>query len=270
MSGCSATLCVHPLDVVRVAVQLDGQGAMKYSGPFAAAADVYKTRGLVRGLYTGIQAGIFRQVAYGMPRLAMYPAFLAKLKGEDATVSTAKKLAAGCAAGGIASFAGCPSEVALVRMNAEALLPPSERASLRQLLRSRVAEAGLGSLWAGAGPTVARACLLNAGQLGIYSEAKEQMTTLGFSGIPLMFCSSLVASVAAVGLSCPADVIKSRVQNSSGASAVAVVKEAIQFEGPLALWRGMGPSVLKLAPHTVVSMIVLEKLSAIFLGVESM
>ena len=49
MSGCSATLCVHPLDVVRVAVQLDGQGAMKYSGPFAAAADD-KSRGLgVRG-----------------------------------------------------------------------------------------------------------------------------------------------------------------------------------------------------------------------------
>ena len=37
-------------------------------------------------------------------------------------------------------------------------------------------EEGVGTLWCGAAPTVGRAAMLNACQLGIYSEAKERLS----------------------------------------------------------------------------------------------
>ena len=97
----------------------------------------------------------------------------------------------------------------------------------------------MAALWGGAGPTMARACLLNAGQLGVYSEAKEQIgATTGMTGIPLMFCGSLVSAVAAVGMSCPADVMKSRMQNAAPgqyAGMTDAAKVLIKNEGVLAL-----------------------------------
>jgi hypothetical protein len=71
-------------------------------------------------------------------------------------------------------------------------------------------------------------------------------------------------AVAAVGLSCPADVIKSRVQNASPGQFTGLVdcaSKMIKAEGVLSLWKGAGPAWIKLTPHTVISFIVLEKLT---------
>ena len=44
--------------------------------------------------------------------------------------------------------------------------------------------------------------------------AKGIIIKAGLNGIPLQFTGSLVSAVAAVGMSCPADVLKSRMQNA--------------------------------------------------------
>jgi solute carrier family 25 oxoglutarate transporter 11 len=56
-------------------------------------------------------------------------------------------------------------------------------------------EEGISQLWEGAGPTVARAVLLNAGQLAVYSQAKSEVDKLGLSGTGNKFVSSLLASL---------------------------------------------------------------------------
>lgn len=81
-------------------------------------------------------------------------------------------------------------------------------------------EGGARALWTGASSTVVRAMLLNGGQLGVYSEAKAKLGRLApwlngsLNGLPLQFVSSLISATAAVLMSSPADVVKSRLQNA--------------------------------------------------------
>merc|ERR1712032_1448829 len=117
------------------------------------------------------------------------------------------------------------------------------------------------------------ACLLNAGQLGVYSEAKVRIqSTTGLSGIPLQFCSSLVSGFAATALCCPADVLKSRIQNSAPGMYAGVLDcmgRTVKAEGVLALWKGFLPAFVKLAPHTVISFIIMDNLSKWYTGKEA-
>jgi solute carrier family 25 oxoglutarate transporter 11 len=277
-AGIGATLVVHPLDVTRFHMQLDGQGgtAREFTSAFGCVKHIFKTQGLLSGLYAGISAGIFRQISYGTPRLAIYPVLLERFNNTEGQVLPFwKKLLLGSLAGGIAALAGVPSEVCLVRMGADSKKPLAERRNYKHVGDALVRIArdeGVSSLWGGTGPTVARACLLNAGQLGVYSQAKEALQDY-MSGIPLQFCASLVAAVAAVGMSCPADVVKTRLQNQVPGQYAGVadcVTVLLKQEGILALWKGFGPATVKVAPHSVISFIILDNLTHWYTGKSAM
>ena len=119
--------------------------------------------------------------------------------------------------------------------------------------------------------------LLNGGQLGCYSEAKERLTPLlpvtFLWGIPLQFTSGLVAATAATALSCPADVLKSRVQNSRPGQYSGMLDCAgklLKHEGVFALWKGAGPSVMKLAPHSVISLLLIDNITFFLTGAQAL
>ena len=108
----------------------------------------------------------------------------------------------------------------------------------------------------------------------VASQAKEVISEkTGMSGIPLKFSSAMVASVFAVGFSCPADVIKSRMQNMQPGEyegPVDCAKQMIRKEGLLSLYKGYTPAFIKLAPHTVISFIILDTLSQMILGKDTL
>lgn len=309
-----ATTVTHPLDVVRVRLQVDescvtdeclvdqkGLGVQKAN--MLSTARVIYMQGGVGGLYAGLQAGVVRQLTYGMPRMALFSiglAHLAKSSPDGSTVSFGTKLLLGSASGGIAACIGVPTEVSLVRMAADARESnPEQRRNYKGLVDCllRIAKTeGIGTLWVGVGMTVARAMLLNAGQLAVYSDAKLRLGALYLSQfgqvpplIPLMFVSAFCGALAAVALSCPADVLKSRVQNACGQdedqcdidgnlmvaagttpSAMAIARELYTNEGPRAFYKGAGPAVAKIAPHTVISFIILDSLTKYFTGAPAM
>jgi solute carrier family 25 (mitochondrial oxoglutarate transporter), member 11 len=275
VAGCGASCCVHPLDVVRINLQIDQAGARVYKNTFHCLSHIFK-KGGINGLYAGLSAGMLRQITYGMPRMAFVPILYDKVRspGEN-NLPLYKKLFCGAVAGGTASVIGVPSEVSLVRMSGDqklAMTDPNRRnyTSVFNALRRIAAEEGVGSLWKGATPTIARAILLNMGQMPVASQAKEIISEkTEMSGIPLKFSSAMVASVFAVGFSCPADVIKSRMQNMQTGEYTGPLdcaKKLIRSEGALALYKGYTPAFIKLAPHTVISFIILDTLSQIILG----
>ena len=135
-----------------------------------------------------------------------------------------RKLAMGCCSGGIGSFIGTPSELALVRLSADGKLPPAERRNYSNVIDciARISkEEGFTNLWRGATPTVLRATLLSSAQLGVTSEIKGHLSNSGwfgpngsnFYGLPMMFCSTLCSSFVANTVANPFDVIKSRMQS---------------------------------------------------------
>ena len=283
----TATCMVHPLDVIRVRLQVDtgkvaaaaaGANAKKAQTMLSTAALIWRTGGL-GGMYAGIQAGIARQLTYGMPRMAFFTMGMDWLsKGGEQTVTFAQKMLLGSMAGGVAASLGVPTEVSLVRMAADARIPdPAMRRNYGGIVDAiaRIArEEGVGSLWTGTMTTVGRAMLLNAGQLAVYSEAKTRVNKYtGMEGLRLQFVSAFIGATAAVALSCPADVLKSRIQNAAVGEAtglMAVAGNLVKTEGVFAFWKGSAPMIIKLAPHSVISFIVLDNLTKYLTGKEAM
>jgi len=63
LGGMGASSVCHPLDVVRVQMQVSGGagGAAAYKNPLDAAVQIVKRKGFFGGLYTGIDAAYLRQ-----------------------------------------------------------------------------------------------------------------------------------------------------------------------------------------------------------------
>jgi hypothetical protein len=160
--------------------------------------------------------------AYGMTRMGFYSYSLGRLTSHlGHQPDFLSKVLLGSVCGGVAALIGVPTEVALVRMTGDARQPDvTKRRQYKHVfdaLYRIVKEEGVKKLWSGTPPTVMRGMLLNAGQLSVYSEAKvklHQFQPQLFQGLILQFTSSLLAACAGVGLSGPADVIKSRIQHS--------------------------------------------------------
>lgn len=270
----AATVC-HPLDVIRVQMQTAG-GA--YKNTVDAGIQIYKRAGLQSGLYAGISAAYLRQWLYGSCRIGIYSYLLERAQlanvaaGRDkSAIPFMTKLSMGCLSGGIGSFVGTPSELALVRMSADSKLPVAERRNYNNVVDCvmRIAkDEGVVNLWRGATPTVVRATLLSACQLGVTSEIKHTLAESGYfgpngqayGGYPMMFVATLCSSFAANIVANPFDVVKSRLQNMAiAADGTAMYSgmgdcfvKSIKSEGLFVLYKGFTPAFVKLAPYSII------------------
>merc|ERR1712226_123131 len=180
-------------------------------------------------------------------------------------------------AGFIGSLFGNPAEICLIRMCADGNLPKHEQRGYKNAgdaLRRIVAEEGLLTLWRGSTPTIARAIVVNAAQLGTYSQAKESLKQSGgfTEGIGLHFCASMISGLITTIASMPVDIVKTRLQNQKYVDGVPEYKgvvdvfgKIIKNEGVLSLWSGFMPYYLRLGPHTVLTFIFLEQIKNLYL-----
>lgn len=317
----AATVC-HPLDTIRVNMQVEG---VQYKNTVDAAVKIYQRSGLRGGLYAGISAAYLRQWLYGSCRIGIYANLLEKAQLKNVTLGKDKndiafhsKLLMGCVSGGIGSFVGTPSELALVRMTADSKLPPAERRNYKNVVDCvhRIStEEGFTKLWRGATPTVARATLLSACQLGVTSEIKTKLKQSGYFGnngemgygLPMMFCATLCSSFCANIVANPFDVIKSRcvcfcswgvsvesfsasqltdcffihllqhrLQNMSTVGTplysgmTDCFVKSVKGEGIKVLWAGFTPAFIKLAPYTIISLTLADKLTKAVTGKDAL
>jgi solute carrier family 25 oxoglutarate transporter 11 len=286
----AATIC-HPLDVVRVQMQTEGAD---YKGAIDCGSQVVAREGIRKGLYAGISAAYLRQWLYGSCRIGIYAFLLeqAQQKNIDAglpknQIAFGAKLLMGMTSGGIGSFIGTPSELALVRMSNDSKQAVNERRNYQGVvdcIKRIASEEGVTKLWTGAKVTVMRAMVLSACVLGCSSEIKEKLTKTGlfgtegnllFGGLPLLFIATLCSSFIANIFSNPFDVVKSRLQNQKVdpktgelgyKSTLDCFMKIIAKDGVPKLWAGFGPAFFKLAPYTIISLILTEKITMAVTG----
>lgn len=270
LAGMTATAVIQPLDMIKVRLQLAGEGVR--TGPRPSAVGVARdivTSGKVLDLYTGLSAGLLRQAVYTTARLGFFDTFIKTLNKNAETanrsVSFAERAGAGLAAGGVAAMIGNPADLALVRMQSDGLKPVDKRSNYRgvvdALLRISRAE-GVGSLWAGAFPTVVRAMSLNLGQLAFFSESKAQLSAhTSLSAQNQTFAASGIAGFFASFLSLPFDFIKTRLQKQQKDPQTGKLPykgmldcagKVIRDEGWLRFYRGFGTYYVRIAPHALV------------------
>ncbi|KAJ5727302.1 hypothetical protein N7493_005122 [Penicillium malachiteum] len=281
LSGMCATTVIQPVDMVKVRLQLAGEGAK--TGPRPTALGITReiiASGKALDLYTGLSAGLLRQAVYTTARLGLFEtiikSFNSKAEAANRKVTFAERAAAGLAAGGIAAMIGNPADLALVRMQSDGLKPKELRANYRSvfdaLVRIPRAE-GVTALWAGALPTVIRAMALNMGQLAFFAESKAQLKQhTSLSTQNQTFAASAIAGFFASFLSLPFDFIKTRLQKQTKDPKTGLVpyrgvfdcaRKVVKEEGWLRFYRGFGTYYVRIAPHAMVTLIVADYLNLI-------
>ncbi|KAL9049263.1 MAG: hypothetical protein Q9162_007317 [Coniocarpon cinnabarinum] len=265
LSGMTATTAIQPLDMVKVRLQLAGEGVKTgpKPTPLSVAREVIAS-GKFLDLYTGLSAGLLRQVTYTTARLGFFDTFMAGLKTtaekNGTTIGFRERAGAGLTAGGLAAMVGNPADLALIRMQSDGLKPAASRANYSSVFDAltRIARSeGITSLWAGCAPTVIRAMALNFGQLTFFAEAKSQLKDTSLSPRMQTFTASCVSGFFASFFSLPFDFVKTRLQRQTRAADGSVpyrgiahlVSKVTKEEGLLRFYRGFGTYYFRIAPH---------------------
>jgi solute carrier family 25 oxoglutarate transporter 11 len=265
LAGMTATAVVQPIDMIKVRLQLAGEGVK--TGPKPTPISVAKeviAAGKVMDLYTGLSAGLLRQAVYTTARIGFFDTFTKALtvraKERGTTIGFAERAGAGLTAGGLAAMIGNPCDLALIRMQSDGLKPKAERSNYKSVIDAlvRISKTeGVGALWAGAYPTVVRAMALNFGQLAFFSEAKTRLKDTQLSGHAQTLTASAVAGFFASFFSLPFDFVKTRLQKQQKAPDGTVpykgmldcFRKVAAEEGLLRFYRGFGTYYVRIAPH---------------------
>ncbi|KAJ9134191.1 hypothetical protein NKR19_g8788 [Coniochaeta hoffmannii] len=277
LSGMVATTVIQPVDMIKVRIQLAGEGVS--GGPKPTPLSVTReilASGKARDLYTGLSAGLLRQAVYTTARLGFFDTFMgsltARAKAKGNSIGFGERATAGLAAGGLAAMIGNPADLALIRMQSDGLKPVAERKNYRSVIDalSGIARSeGVAALWAGAAPTVVRAMALNFGQLAFFSEAKAQLKTrTTWSANAQTLSASAIAGFFASFFSLPFDFVKTRLQKQSRGpdgklpykGMVDCFAKVAKQEGVLRFYRGFGTYYVRIAPHAMVTLIVADYL----------
>ena len=266
LAGIVATTVIQPIDMVKVRIQLAGEGAKTgpKPSPLAVTRDII-ARGKFTDLYTGLSAGLLRQAVYTTARLGFFDTFLDVMKkrteAKGQSIGFKERAAAGTTAGGVAALIGNPADLALIRMQSDGLKPLTSRANYTSVFDAlaRITKAeGITALWAGATPTVVRAMSLNFGQLAFFSEAKSQLKThTQWHERTQTFVASAFGGFFASFFSLPFDFVKTRLQKQQKGpdgklpySGMAdCFRKVAKEEGILRFYRGFGTYYVRIAPH---------------------
>ncbi|KAF2279726.1 mitochondrial carrier [Westerdykella ornata] len=276
LAGMTATTVVQPVDMIKVRLQLAGEGVR--TGPKPTPITVFReivSQGKVLDLYTGLSAGLLRQAVYTTARLGFFDTFMKSLttsaEAKGSKVGFTERAGAGLAAGGLAAMIGNPADLALIRMQSDGLKPAAQRANYTSVVDALIRiskNEGIGRLWAGCYPTVARAMALNFGQLAFFSEAKNQLKNTSLSTQTQTLAASAVAGFFASFFSLPFDFVKTRLQKQTKGPDGTLpykgmfdcFKKVARDEGLLRFYRGFGTYYVRIAPHAMVTLIVADYL----------
>ncbi|KAJ8613537.1 hypothetical protein CTAYLR_002155 [Chrysophaeum taylorii] len=233
-----AEITLYPIEVAKVKVQTRAEirfGELLWRRP-------------------GVVAGTARALLYHGLRLGIFPAVKRAFPGDD---GIARKLIAGAACGALGSVICNPLDLAKTRLQRDADRYANSLDALATIPREEP-----GALWVGAPASVARAAAGSAGQLATYDLVKSAFGG-GTSSVAVL-AATVASTLAYVTFAAPFDVAKSRLmvaktkrdRQSLGACLVRIVRT----EGPLTLFSGWLPAVLRLLPTTLLVFPLLEKL----------
>lgn len=265
VAGMVATTVIQPIDMVKVRLQLAGEGAR--TGPKPSPLSITReiiAAGKVMDLYTGLSAGLLRQAVYTTARIGFFDTFMksfnvrAKEKGTE--IGFKERAAAGLSAGGLAAMIGNPADLALIRMQSDGLKPVAQRKNYKSVidaLSSIAKSEGVGALWGGAAPTVVRAMALNFGQLAFFSEAKQRLKDTSLGPRAQTLTASAAAGFFASFFSLPFDFVKTRLQKQQKAAdgtlpykgMMDCFRKVAKEEGILRFYRGFSTYYVRIAPH---------------------
>uniref|UniRef100_UPI0035900E78 solute carrier family 25 member 35-like isoform X2 n=1 Tax=Myxine glutinosa TaxID=7769 RepID=UPI0035900E78 len=223
LAGCGACLVSNPLEVVKTRMQLQGELQSKkthpvhYKNAFQALWVLLRTEG-PRSLQAGLVPALFYQMVMNGVRLGTY----SRVQAAGFTDSAFGSAIAACASG--LAGAALASPFYLVKTQ----LQVQTSSSIAVGFQHNHMLAKQGTLW-----QILIGCLL--------------------SSVALAICMT------------PFDVISTRLYNQPTtpdgkgrlySGVLDCLRRTVLSEGPLALYKGIGPAYLRMGPHTILSLLL--------------
>ena len=279
LGGIAGWLLVHPFNTcsVRMNLAVSSSNSPSSSLPFRKFLMNSIRKDGILSLYSGLSAGILRQVFYSTSRFGIFELFrdeLAKYRPTDMT----SRVITGSLSGGIAALFSSPAEVTLVRISNDISLPLDKRRNYKGVVDAFtriLREEGTGAFFRGSGPFINRAMLVGAVQVGTYDQFRESFHSIGITAqFTNVFCASMASGIIYASVTMPFETAKNRMAfQKKDANGVFPYRSAIQTmstiaskEGIMKLWSGFSPYYIRCGGHTVVMFVTIEYLRKIING----
>lgn len=200
---------------------------------------------------------------------------MVKLEGKNDTaqLSPLSNASAGFLAAFFSSFTLCPTELIKCKLQALREVQTTgagatgtqtvQRISAFQLTRQILREHGVRGMYRGMTSTLMREMPGYFFFFGGYEATRELLRKPGQSkddiGLVRTMCAGSVGGLVLWTVIFPADVIKSRIQvQNMSASMLSVGADIVRKEGPLALYNGLKPTLIRTIPATACLFVVYE------------
>ncbi|WFD34918.1 Mitochondrial succinate-fumarate transporter [Malassezia cuniculi] len=280
IAGLSEALTCHPLDTIKVRMQLTRktQGA-KSRGFFSTGVYIFRKDGFL-GLYKGLGAVVAGIVPKMAIRFWSFEAYKSALADKQTGVTSAQGVfLAGLGAGTTEAVVVVnPMEVVKIRLQAQqhsmadSLQGPRYRNAAHALF-TIVRTEGIMTLYRGVALTAARQATNQAANFTAYQEIKAfAQRVQNTKELPSYETAAIGLISGALGpfSNAPIDTIKTRIQRAPkvpGETAFSrvmkVAGEMFQQEGASAFWKGITPRVARVAPGQAVVFTIYEKVRGI-------
>ena len=210
LSAQVAALFTNPIDVVKIRLQLQGEGKCSLiskqskKGIGRMFVSIIHEEGVL-ALWKGVVPSLLREITYSSIRLGAYEPvrnLLSTSMGgnshEAKDISLWTKLFAGAVSGAVGS--GLANPIDLVKVQQQAMTgfnPKINNYRTFNMLHEIYQEQGVRGLFRGVVPTIKRAALLTATQLGTYDHIKQFLLRSSYfdEGISLHFSSGSIAGL---------------------------------------------------------------------------
>lgn len=275
-AGIISLLLTQPFDTIKVISQIRSEQLAETGkpSPFHFLSKSTSYRVLFRQLYRGLDSAMVRQFTYTGTRMAIYKSLFYKYQSENGKVPLQMKSLFGLIAGFCGALVGNPADLILIRMQADLMLPVEHRRGYSNFLEAIIRitrEEGVRSLFRGSGPTVARAMVLNGTQLSSFDHCKEFLNEFvqKKDSLQVRVGASAIAGFLAAISSLPFDNIKTKMQKmrklSTGEfpykNTIDAFNKSIRHEGFFKLWVGFPAFYARLAPRTMIILILQDLLT---------
>lgn len=270
VAGLAEALACHPLDTIKVRMQLSKSRKAKGLKPlgFFATGRQIAARETPLGLYKGLGAVVSGIVPKMAIRFASFEMYKGWLSNPDGSISSKATFLAGLGAGATEAVAVVtPMEVVKIRLQAQqhSLADPLDIPRYRNAAHAAftiVREEGIATLYRGVSLTALRQATNQGVNFTAYQQFKKwamdfqpQHKESGQLPSWQTMILGLVSGAMGPFSNAPIDTIKTRIQKASkveGETAlsrmVKVTSEMFRNEGAKAFYKGITPRVLRVAP----------------------
>ncbi|KAG7195413.1 Mitochondrial succinate-fumarate transporter [Scheffersomyces spartinae] len=272
-AGLFEALVCHPLDTIKVRMQLYRKSGQKPPGFIRTGINIAQKETFL-SLYKGLGAVVIGIVPKMALRFSSYEFYRDLLRGPDGSITSGKTFLAGVGAGITeAVMVVNPMEVVKIRLQAQhhSMADPLDVPKYRNAPHAAfliVKEEGFKTLYRGVSLTAARQATNQGVNFTVYSKLREELQKRqGTETLPgwQTSCIGLISGALGPLSNAPLDTIKTRLQKTTFANnenglvrIMKIGKQLIKEDGVHALYKGITPRIMRVAPGQAVTFTVYE------------